>query len=160
VPIITDLTDDKPNVLDVLDQKQNIAEIQSLFGKNRHESSNGRPVSSDAKQPVHSCQSIKLEPKPDINTVTNDDSMDICNGVGGSSAQPPPCGNVSKTQGFFGATRRHRTSSSSCKPALLPVIKKSNEIGEYGNIIYHSKMDIKLHDKSLRYYSINTGLQQ
>jgi hypothetical protein len=145
LPIITDLTDYKPNVLDVLDQKQNIAQLQSLFGESRHESSNRRPVISDAKQPVHSCQSIKLEPKPDINTVKKEDSMDICNGVGWSSAQPPPHGNISKTQGFFGAIRSHQTSSSSSESVLLPIIK-SDEKGEYGNILCHSKMDgIKLY---------------
>jgi hypothetical protein len=149
MPIITDLIDYKPNVLDVMDQKQNIAELHSFFGENMHESSNRRPALSNAKyQPVHPCQSIKLESKPDINTVKKDDSMDICHGVRGSSAQPsPPHGNASKTQGLLRATRWHQTSSSSSEPVLLPVINKSDKIGGCGNIICQSMMDTKLHDR-------------
>jgi hypothetical protein len=140
MPIINDLTDYKPNVLDVLDQKRNIAELHSLFVENVHESSNRRSVFTDAKyQSVHPYQSIKLESKPDINTVKKEDSMNICNGAEGSSAQPPPYGNVSETQGFLRATRWYQTSS-------LAVRNKSDEVRGYGNSLCHSIMGIKLHD--------------
>jgi hypothetical protein len=101
MPIITDLTDYIYYVLDALEQKeniQNIPELHSLFGENMHESSNRSPVFSDTKyQPVHPCQSIKLESKSDINTVKKEDSMGICNGAERSSAHPPPNCNVTKS---------------------------------------------------------------
>jgi hypothetical protein len=61
-------------------------------------------------------------------------------------ASPPP-GNSSKTQGFLRATRGHRTSCSSSKPELVPVVKKSDEIPGYENMTYQSKMDIRLYNR-------------
>jgi hypothetical protein len=91
-PIPPYMANYKHNVTDLLDEKENIAELYSLLSENRHEpSSNRRLVISDIKnQAVHSCQNIKLKPKPYINTVKEDDSMDICNDVCESSAPQPP----------------------------------------------------------------------
>jgi hypothetical protein len=127
-----------------LDEKENIAELHPSFVENRHESSNRRPVILDAKhQPVHPCQSINPESKPDINTVKKEDSMYICNGVGGSSTQQPH-DNISKMQEFFAALRLCQTSRSSFEPVLLPVRNESDEIGKYWNSIksYYRVPDI------------------
>ena len=50
-----------------------------------------RPSILDVKhQPVQPFQSMKREPKPDLNTVKKEDSMNFSSRVGGSSVQPPP----------------------------------------------------------------------
>jgi hypothetical protein len=90
-PIPPYIANYKHNVMDLLDEKENIGELYSLLGENKHEpSSNRRPVISYIKdRAVHLCQNIKLKPKPYINTV-KDDNMDICNEVCESSAPQPP----------------------------------------------------------------------
>jgi hypothetical protein len=56
MPIITDW-------LDVLVEKENTGELHPSFAEKRHESSNSRPVISDAKhQLVYPCQSINWNP--------------------------------------------------------------------------------------------------
>jgi hypothetical protein len=79
---VFDLVDFKQHAVDFvhhmddLDEKENIGELHPSFAEDRHESSNSRPVISDAKhQPVHPCQSIKLESKSNINTVKKEDEM-------------------------------------------------------------------------------------
>lgn len=64
----------------------------------------------------------------------------------GSPPPPTPAtpGSASKLQGSLKATSRHRTSSSSSEPELVPVVKKLDEIAGYENIIRDSKMGIKL----------------
>jgi hypothetical protein len=72
MPIIADSEDYKPNVADVMDRKENISELHYFFGKNMHESSKRWPMFSDAKyQPVHPCQSIKLEAPSKITIPNN-----------------------------------------------------------------------------------------
>ncbi|PNF27182.1 hypothetical protein B7P43_G07853 [Cryptotermes secundus] len=112
-PNISDCVDRKPNVLDGLDRKQNMAELHSSFGESRHETCNRRPVISDVKhQPAQPCQSMKWEPRADINTVKKEDGMDIGIGVGGSSARPAPPLPL--------PTQQQPTPHSSTQPALLP----------------------------------------
>ncbi|XP_021916696.1 cyclin-T isoform X3 [Zootermopsis nevadensis] len=64
----------------------------------------------------------------------------------GSPPTPTPTtpGSASKLQGSLKATKRHRTSSSSSEPELVPVVKKLDEIAGYENIIRDSKMGIRL----------------
>lgn len=95
LPFVTDLIGYQPNDWDIFDEKENVAHLQFSFDESTHDSFNSRPVISDEKQPVHPCQNIKLEIKPDINTVKKEDNMDIRNRVGWSSVQPSPNGNTS-----------------------------------------------------------------
>ena len=57
-----------------------------------------------------------------------------------SFGSPPLPGSASKLR----STNRHRTSSSSSEPELVPVVKKLDEIRGYENIIRDSRIGIKI----------------
>jgi hypothetical protein len=73
---------------------------------------------------------------------------DISTPVSPFGSPPPPNpttpGNASRLQGLLRSRKRHRTSSSSSKLELVPVVKNLDEIAGYENIICDSKMGIKL----------------
>ena len=73
---------------------------------------------------------------------------DVSTPVSPFGSPPPPNpttpGNASRLQGLLRSRKRHRTSSSSSKLVLVPVVKKLDEIAGYENIIHDSKMGIKV----------------
>lgn len=105
----------------------------------------GTPVQRESPY-SRSSKSKQRTPPPSGNKKTPASLPEILSApVSPFGSPPPPTPTTpNKTQGSLRATRRHRTSSSSSEPELVPVVKKLDEIAGYENIIRDSKMGIKL----------------
>ena len=107
------------------------------------------PVPNTLSSLHHPQERQKYRPRsPSRSKKTPTVLSDVSTPVSPFGSPPPPNpttpGNASRLQGLLRSRKRHRTSSSSSKLVLVPVVKKLDEIAGYENIIHDSKMGIKV----------------